>query len=270
MDGATTERAAAAPAPPQLPIDASLGWVGLDSTGQERRGASPELEVALDSTASVVVRPIRLLVVDDHEVVRRGLLSLLDRRAGFRVVAEAGTAADAMEAIRRHRPDLVVMDVCLPDRSGIEVAREIRAGHPSVRVVILTSYPDEETVFASIAAGASAYLLKQIRGRELANALRAVADGGWLLDPAAAARVRERVCRSSVDERDGVTAGLNRREQRILRLVAEGKTNREIASEVGLSYKTVKNYVSSILLKLGLRRRAHAAAFVARHGLPDT
>lgn len=214
--------------------------------------------------------PIRLLVVDDHEVVREGLVSLLNRKDGFQVVAQAGTAAAAIDAVRRFEPDMVLMDVRLPDRSGIDATREIRAVRPNARVVILTSYPDEEVIFASIAAGASGYLLKQIRGRELADALRRVADGGSLLDPAVTGQVLERVRQMAVGEANDPIAKLNCREQEILLLMAEGKTNREIASQVSLSDKTVKNYVSKILRTLGLRHRSHAPVFVARHRLPGT
>ncbi|MBP1706132.1 MAG: LuxR family transcriptional regulator [Chloroflexi bacterium] len=188
-------------------------------------------------------RPLRLLVVDDHEVVRQGLVALLDRRERFQVVAEAGTVEEALDAARRFLPDLVIMDVRLPDGSGIEACREIRSELPKTRVVMLTSYPDEEAVLSAIIAGASGYLLKQIRARDLVTSLESVGRGESLLDPAV---------------------------QKILQLVAEGKTNKEIAAEVFLSDKTVKNYVSSILSKLNLQRRAQAAAFVAKHRLPGS
>jgi two-component system response regulator DevR len=203
-----------------------------------------------------------LLVVDDHEVVRQGLVALLDRRTGFQVVAEAGTAAEALEQARRFQPDLVVMDVRLPDGSGIEVCRDIRSELPDTRVVMLTSYPDEDAVLAAIVAGASGYLLKQVRARDLVAALETVAAGGSLLDPAVTGKVLERMRRIATD--DDELAALTRQERKILALVAEGKTNKEIAAEVFLSDKTVKNYVSSILAKLNLERRAQAAAYVAR------
>jgi DNA-binding NarL/FixJ family response regulator len=201
-------------------------------------------------------------VVDDHEVVRQGLVALLDRRDGFQVVAEAGTAADAVEQARRFRPDLVVMDVRLPDGSGIEACREIRSELPDTRVVMLTSYPDEDAVLAAIVAGASGYLLKQVRARDLVAALETVAAGGSLLDPAVTGKVLERMRRIATDADE--LAALTKQERKILTLVAEGKTNKEIAAEVFLSDKTVKNYVSSILAKLNLERRAQAAAYVAR------
>jgi two-component system response regulator DevR len=204
-------------------------------------------------------------VVDDHEVVRQGLVSLLERREHFQVVAEAGTAAEAVEMARKFEPDLIIMDVRLPDGSGIEACREIRAEFPTTKVVILTSYPDEEAVLSAIIAGASGYLLKQIRGRDLVSALESVGRGESLLDPAVTEKVLDRVRRIATGTYTDELAQLTQQEQKILLLVAEGKTNKEIASEVFLSDKTVKNYVSSILSKLNLERRAQAAAFVARH-----
>ena len=206
-------------------------------------------------------RPLRILVVDDHEVVRQGLVALLGRRDEFQVVAEAGSLSEALAATRRFVPDLVVMDVRLPDGSGIEACREIRSEYPEIKVVMLTSYPDEEAVLSAIIAGASGYLLKQVRGRDLVAALEAVGRGDSLLDPAVTERVLERVRRvASGGVRDDL-ADLTAQERKILMLVADGKTNKEIASEVFLSDKTVKNYVSSILAKLNLQRRAQAANY---------
>ena len=219
-----------------------------------------------DTTAP---RPLRLLVVDDHEVVREGLVALLSRRDEFQVVAEAGTVAEALVAARRFEPDLVIMDIRLPDGSGIEACREIRAEFPKIRVVMLTSYPDEEAVLSAILAGASGYLLKQVRGRDLVSALEAVGRGDSLLDPAVTERVLERVRRVANGQEHDELADLTAQERKILLLVAEGKTNKEIAAEVFLSDKTVKNYVSSILAKLNLERRAQAAAFVAKHRLGE-
>jgi DNA-binding NarL/FixJ family response regulator len=209
-------------------------------------------------------KQLRLLLVDDHEVVRQGLAAVISRRENFQVVAEAGTVADAIEAAERFRPDLIVMDVRLPDGSGIEACREIRAEHPEIRVVMLTSYPDEEAVLSAIVAGASGYLLKQIRARDLVSALEAVGRGESLLDPLVTEKVLERIRRIATSPANDDLAQLTQQEQKILLLVAEGKTNKEIASEVFLSDKTVKNYVSSILSKLNLQRRAQAAAFVAK------
>jgi DNA-binding NarL/FixJ family response regulator len=212
-------------------------------------------------------RPLRLLVVDDHEVVRQGLVAMLDRHGEFQVVAQAGTSAEALSQARLHQPDLVVMDVRLPDGSGIEACRDIRAQLPATRVVMLTSYPDEEAVLSAIIAGASGYLLKQIRGRDLVAALEAVGRGDSLLDPAVTERVLERVRRAATGGEQDELSQLTAQERKILLLVAEGKTNKEIAAEVFLSDKTVKNYVSSILSKLDLQRRTQAAAFVAKHRL---
>ncbi len=212
---------------------------------------------------------LRILVVDDHEVVRQGLVSLIDRREGFEVVAQAGTVAEAVSASARFEPDLVIMDVRLPDGSGIEACRDIRAARPATRVVMLTSYPDEEAVLSAIIAGASGYLLKQIRGRDLVTALEAVARGESLLDPAVTEKVLQRVRIAASGGAADELADLTAQERKILLLVAEGKTNKEIAADVFLSDKTVKNYVSSILSKLNLQRRTQAAAFVARHHLGE-
>ena len=208
-------------------------------------------------------RTLRLLVVDDHEVVRQGLVALLDRRPGFQVVAEAGTVEEAIAQARLHQPDIVVMDGRLPDGSGVEACREIRAELPETRVIMLTSFPDDEAVLSAIVAGASGYLLKQIRARDLVAALEAVGRGESLLDPAVTERVLERVRRMASGQAGDDLSVLTPQEQKILILVAEGKTNKQIAAEVFLSDKTVKNYVSSILSKLNLERRAQAAAFVA-------
>jgi two-component system response regulator DevR len=214
---------------------------------------------------SAPAKKLRLLVVDDHEVVRQGLAALLNRRDAFQVVAEAGTVEEALNAVERFAPDLVIMDIRLPDGSGIEACRDIRAEYPDVRVVMLTSYPDEEAVLSAIVAGASGYLLKQVRARDLVNALEAVGRGESLLDPAVTEKVLERVRRIATSAYTDEFAQLTAQEQKILLLVAEGKTNKEIAAEVYLSDKTVKNYVSSILSKLNLQRRAQAAAYVAKH-----
>jgi DNA-binding NarL/FixJ family response regulator len=214
-------------------------------------------------------RPLRLLVVDDHEVVRQGLVALLDRRAGFEVVAQAGSVAESISAAQRYEPDVVVMDVRLPDGSGIEACREIRAARPETRVVMLTSYPDEEAVLSAIIAGASGYLLKQVRGRDLVSAIESVGRGDSLLDPAVTEKVLQRVRMAATGGANDELSDLTAQERRILLLVAEGKTNKEIADEVFLSDKTVKNYVSSILSKLNLQRRTQAAAFVARHHIGE-
>ena len=223
----------------------------------------------MPSLVETTIPPVlRILVVDDHEVVREGLVALLERRAAFSVVAQVGTAAEAIAAARTYLPDLVIMDVRLPDGSGIEATREIRAENPAIRVVMLTSYPDEEAVFAAIVAGASGYLLKQVRGRDLIGALAAVGRGESLLDPAVTEQVLERIRRIATGKYVDELAQLTAQERKILALVAEGQTNKQIAGQVFLSDKTVKNYVSSILAKLNLQRRAQAAAYVARRHLP--
>src|SRR6476620_9964182 len=214
---------------------------------------------------SLHARSLRLLVVDDHEVVRQGLVALLDRRQGFEVVAQAGSVAESIDQARLHRPDIVVMDVRLPDGSGVEACRAIRDELPETKVIMLTSFPDDEAVLSAIVAGAAGYLLKQIRARDLIAALEAVGRGESLLDPAVTERVLERVRRIAAGDTGDGLSQLTPQEQKILALVAEGKTNKEIAAEVFLSDKTVKNYVSSILSQLNLERRAQAAAFVAKH-----
>ena len=205
---------------------------------------------------------LRVMIVDDHEVVREGLRSLLDRREGMTVVAEAGTVAQAVERAIQEKPAVVIMDVRLPDGSGVEACRDIRSVLPETRMIMLTSYADDEAIIASIMAGASAYLLKQTRGQQLIDAILAVARGESLLDPQVTRRVLEQVRGNSEAAKD--EAKLTDNEHKILLLIAEGKTNREIAADVYLSDKTVKNYVSSILSKLNLKRRSEAAAYIAR------
>ena len=206
---------------------------------------------------------ISVLIVDDHEVVREGLRALLRRRPNLTVVGEAETVASAIEQARRMKPDVVIMDLRLPDGSGVEACREIRAQRPETKVIMLTSYADEEAVIASIMAGATGYLLKQTRTQALTDAIARAMNGESLLDPAVTKQVLDRV-RSSGTKKDNELALLSEQEQKILDLIAEGRTNKEIAQEVYLSDKTVKNYVSSILSKLSLRRRSEAAAFIAR------
>jgi len=205
---------------------------------------------------------VAILLVDDHEVVRMGLRTLLERRPGFTVVADAGTVAEAVAAARQHRPQVVVMDIRLPDGNGVEACREIRGEMPETKVIMLTSYADDEAVYGSIMAGASGYLLKQTRGQSLAEAIERVARGESLLDPSVTEKVLARMRALATGEGDEL-ASLSSQEKKILGLIAEGKTNKEIAADVFLSDKTVKNYVSSILSKLNLRRRSEAAAFIA-------
>jgi DNA-binding NarL/FixJ family response regulator len=202
------------------------------------------------------------MLVDDHEIVRMGIRTLLERREGFTIVGEAGTAAEAVSTARQVLPDVIVMDIRLPDGNGVEVTREIRGERPDTKVIMLTSYADDEAIYGSIMAGASGYLLKQTRGQSLAEAIERVARGESLLDPAVTANVLERMRSLARGEGDELAA-LSDQERKILGHIAEGMTNKEIAEVVFLSDKTVKNYVSSILSKLNLRRRSEAAAFMA-------
>ncbi|OGO51925.1 MAG: DNA-binding response regulator [Chloroflexi bacterium RBG_16_68_14] len=217
-----------------------------------------------------MAKQIRVLIVDDHEVVRQGLRALLRRRPEMAVVGEAGSVASAVAEARKTEPDVVVMDVRLPDGSGVEACREIRAHRPETKVLMLTSYADDEAVFSSIMAGATGYLLKQTQGQTLVEAIERATRGESLLDPAVTQRVLEQVRSAGVSKDDELSL-LSEQERKILDLIAEGKTNKEIAQEVYLSDKTVKNYVSSILGKLNLRRRSEAAAFIARRrSSPET
>jgi two-component system, NarL family, response regulator DevR len=208
---------------------------------------------------------LRVMLVDDHEVVRNGIKSLLHATDDIAVVAEAATAADAVKFAEAARPDVIVMDVRLADGSGIEATREIRAARPQTQVLMLTSFADDEALFASIMAGAAGYVLKQIRSGELVSAIRSVGAGQSLLDPAVTKSVLDRLRRGKHLLRDERLARLSAQEERILTLVAEGRTNREIGDELRLAEKTVKNYLSSIMSKLEVARRAEAAAYLARH-----
>jgi two-component system, NarL family, response regulator DevR len=208
---------------------------------------------------------LRLMLVDDHEVVRSGLKTMLEATGDMRVIAEAATVADAIALAERMSPDVIVMDVRLADGSGIEATREIRARKPETKVLMLTSFADDEALFASIMAGASGYVLKQIRGGDLVRAIRSVGQGNSLLDPVVTAPVLERLRKGKHLLRDERLARLSAQEERILALVAEGHTNREIGDRLKLAEKTVKNYVSTILSKLEVGRRAEAAAYLARH-----
>jgi two-component system, NarL family, response regulator DevR len=209
--------------------------------------------------------PLRVLLVDDHEVVRDGVKVLLQATDDIIVTAEASSVREAVDEADRARPDVVVMDVRLADGSGIEATREIRARHPKTAVIMLTSFADDEALFASIMAGASGYVLKQVKGGELVRAIRTVGKGESLLDPAVTSAVLDRLRKGKHLLRDEKLARLSPQEERILSLVADGKTNREIGEELHLAEKTVKNYVSSILSKLEVARRAEAAAYLARH-----
>jgi len=209
--------------------------------------------------------PLRVMLVDDHEIVRDGIKAMLDVEDDVVVTAQAGTVREAIDEAHRTRPDVVVMDVRLADGSGIEATREIRADHPDTRVLMLTSFADDEALFASIMAGASGYVLKQVKSGDLLRAIRAVAAGDSLLDPGVTSAVLDRLRKGKHLMKDEKLARLSPQEERILTLVAAGRTNKEIGDELSLAEKTVKNYVSSILSKLEVARRAEAAAYLARH-----
>ncbi|MFD5561014.1 MULTISPECIES: response regulator [Kitasatospora] len=206
---------------------------------------------------------IRVFLLDDHEVVRRGVHDLLATEGDIEVVGEAGTAAEALNRIPVVHPDVAVLDVRLPDGNGVEVCREIRSRYPSVKCLMLTSFSDDEALFDSIMAGASGYVLKAIRGTDLLSAVRDVAAGKSLLDPVATSRVLARL-REGGEKEDERIAQLTKQERRILDLIGEGMTNRQIGNELHLAEKTVKNYVSSLLAKMGMERRTQVAAYVAR------
>jgi DNA-binding NarL/FixJ family response regulator len=205
---------------------------------------------------------IRVFLLDDHEVVRRGLAELLQQSGDIEVIGESSSAGEATRRIPALRPDVAILDARLPDGSGIDVCRDVRAVDPSIKGLILTSYEDDEALFAAIMAGAAGYVLKQIRGTDLVDAVRRVAAGQSLLDPAVTARVLERI-RHGVSEPRELKL-LTEQERRILEYVAEGLTNREIAAKMFLAEKTVKNYVSSMLAKLGLERRTQAAVLATK------
>jgi two-component system, NarL family, response regulator DevR len=211
----------------------------------------------------------RILLVDDHEVVRLGLKALLERHPQFEVVGEAGSAREALEQVENNHPDVVVMDIRLPGTSGIEACEEITSRFPETRVLMLTSYAEDEMLFSAIRAGASGYILKQIDGEELVRALEAVARGEALLDPAVTQRVFQEVRRAVKEEEASAFVHLSQQEKHVLLLVSEGRTNREIAKALFLGEGTVRNYVSSILSKLGVSNRAEAAAYAVEHNLRE-
>lgn len=205
------------------------------------------------------------MIVDDHEIVRQGLRTLIEAEDDLIVVGDAADAHEAVAIALRTKPDVVIMDVRLEASNGIEACREIRGQLPETKVIMLTSFADEEALFSSILAGASGFVLKQVRGDDVVRAVRAVAAGQSLLDPAMTGSVLERLRKRRDILRDEKLAKLSPQEERILSLIAEGSTNREIGEELHLAEKTIKNYVSSILAKLEVARRAEAAAYLARH-----
>ncbi|GGI05043.1 response regulator [Egicoccus halophilus] len=206
-----------------------------------------------------MAEPVRVFLVDDHEVVRRGLKDLIDAEDDLEVVGDAATAGMALAGIAQRQPDVAVLDVRLPDGNGVEVCREVRARDPRIACLMLTSFGDDEALFDAIMAGAAGYLLKDVRGPDLLDAIRRVAAGDSLLDPSVTGKVLERLRRG--DEEDPRLTSLSEQERRILALIAEGLTNRQIAERMHLAEKTVKNYVSNLLAKLGMQRRTEAAVF---------
>lgn len=207
---------------------------------------------------------LKVMLVDDHEIVRQGLRALLEAEEDIEVVAEADSGPSAVSLASTHQPDVVVMDVRMPGGSGVEACRAIRDERPDAQVIMLTSFSDDEALFNSIMAGAAGFVLKQIRGRDLVDAIHTVGQGKSLLDPDVTKRVLERLRKAKFEEKDPKLARLSPQEERILDMIGEGLTNREIAERIHLSDKTVKNYVSTILQKLEVARRAEAASYVAR------
>jgi two-component system response regulator DevR len=212
---------------------------------------------------------LRILLVDDHEVVRVGVRALIERQTGMEVVGEAGTVREAVEKARQLVPDVVLLDIRLPGGDGMEACRQIKADRPETRIVVLTSYPDDEMLFDAIACGAEGYVLKKIGSDDLIQALERIGRGDSLLDPAVTDRVFAKMREIRQKERAYAFADLTEQELQILARVAEGETNREIGEALHLSEKTVRNYVSTVLGKLNLNSRAQAAAYAARHRIED-
>src|SRR6478672_1796991 len=219
----------------------------------------PELDAPTDASAP----PIRVYLLDDHEIVRRGIRKLLANEGDIVVVGESGLASEAARRIPAARPDVAILDARLPDGSGIDVCREVRSRDPHIKALILTSYDDDEALFAAIMAGASGYTLKQVKGNDLVDTVRRVAAGQSMLDPSVTAQVLERVRNGPPVDKD--LESLTAQEGRILDLIGEGLTNRQIAEKMFLAEKTVKNYASSMFAKLGLTSRTQAAIFAAKH-----
>ncbi len=231
--------------------------MSVETPGPPQGGAAPQHSEG---------RVVRIVIVDDHEVVRIGLRALLERVPQFSVVGEADAGHRAVELADGLHPDVMVMDIRMPDLNGVDACRRIKQRHPDIKVIMLTSYPDDEAVFGAVMAGASGYVLKQVGSTELVDAIRTVARGESLLDPSVTGKVLERMRAMGTDDAHPHEK-LNPQERRILALIAEGKTNREIAETLYLSEKTVRNYVSMILSKLGLANRAEAAAYAVRQNL---
>jgi two-component system, NarL family, response regulator DevR len=221
---------------------------------------------ATGPTGPTVAHPVRVFLLDDHEIVRRGLRELLESAGSIEVVGESGSAREATRRIPALRPDVAILDGRLPDGTGMDVCRDVRSLDPQIACLILTSYDDDEALVAAILAGASGYVLKQIRGNELIAAVHRVAQGQSLIDPKLTQRVVHRIREQPAQ--DPALASLTEQERRILLLIAEGLTNRQIAERMFLAEKTVKNYVSSLLAKLGMERRTQAAVFASRLTAP--
>ena len=249
--------------------NADLGWTDPPASGGDAGLGDPAVTTTATvstPTARAPAETITVYLLDDHEIVRLGLKYLLESEGDIQVIGESASVAHAQAQILALQPHVAVLDSRLPDGSGIDLCREIRSRDPNIATLILTSFDDDEALFAAIMAGAAGYVLKQIRGSDLIGSIRRVAAGQSLLDPAVTARVIERVRRGPVP--DPALAPLTHQERRVRSLVAEGMTNRGIAQSMFLAEKTVKNYVSSMLAKLGLQRRTQAALFAARH-LPE-
>lgn len=216
----------------------------------------------MDSSADLTTPPlIKVFLLDDHEIVRRGIADLIGAEDDIEVVGDAGTVAQAVARIPACRPDVALLDGRLPDGSGVDVCREIRSAHPEIQCVILTSYDDDQALFAAVMAGAAGYLLKDIKGASLVSGIRVVAAGGSLMDPTLTGKLMDRLRQGA--PQDSRVSGLSAREQEILALIADGLTNRQIGETLFLAEKTVKNYVSTLLMKLGMQRRTQAAVLGA-------
>ena len=211
----------------------------------------------------------RLLIVDDHEVVRLGLKAVLNNYPGYEIIGEAANAKEAIQQVSIHQPDIVLMDIRLPGISGIDACEEIIAHHPQIKVIMLTSYAEDEMLFSAIKAGACGYVLKQVDPEDLMKSIDAVARGQASLDPAVTQRIFQEVRKAVKDEEASAFSSLSQQEKMVLKLVSEGKTNREIAQKLYLGEGTVRNYVSSILSKLGVSNRAEAAAYAVEHNLKE-
>ena len=211
----------------------------------------------------------KIMIVDDHEVVRLGLISLLEQNSQYEVIAQAENAPEAIKKVETYKPDIVLMDIRLPGMSGIEACEKICSKYPDTKVIMLTSYAEDEMLFSAIKAGASGYVLKQINAKDLINSIESVARGEASLDPAVTQRVFQEVRKAVQEEEASAFSSLSQQEKMVLKLVSEGKTNREIAQNLFLGEGTVRNYVSSILSKLNVSNRAEAAAYAVEHNLKD-